>query len=113
MLTKHALEVIVPFITTYLFEAGFSSLLTTKTKLRTRLVPKDDMRVALSMTVPRISEIVRGKQAQRSHWLTVEIVRQLVLKANFYILVSFIVVILDIWVDLFFTGHRQEQLCPP
>ena len=67
MLTKHALEVIVPFITTYLFEAGFSSLLTTKTKLRTRLVPKDDMRVALSMTVPRISEIVRGKQAQRSH----------------------------------------------
>ena len=113
MLTKHALEVIVPFITTYLCEAGFSSLLTIKTKLQTRLVPKDDMRVALSTTVPRISEIVHGKQAQKSHWLTVEIVCQLVLKENFYILACFIVVILDIWVDLFFTGHRQEQLCLP
>jgi len=67
MLTKHALEVIVPFITTYLCETGFSSLLTIETKLRTRLIPKDDMRVALSTTAPRISQIVRGKQAQKSH----------------------------------------------
>ena len=67
ILTKHALEIIVPFITTYLCEAGFSSLLTIKTKHRTRLIPKDDRRVALSTTAPRISEIVRGKQAQKSH----------------------------------------------
>ena len=87
ILTKHALEIIVPFITTYLREAGFSSLLTIKTKHRTRLILKDDMRVALSTTAPRISEIVRGKQAQKSHLLTVEIVCQLVLKENFYILV--------------------------
>ena len=50
MLTKHAFEVIIPLATTYLCEAGFSSLLTIKTKLRSRLVPKDDMRVALSTT---------------------------------------------------------------
>ena len=67
MLTKRAFEVIIPFATTYLCEAGLSSLLTIKTKLQSRLVPKDDMRVALSMTAPRISEIVRGKQAQKSH----------------------------------------------
>ena len=67
MLTKRAFEVIIPFVATYLCEAGFSSLLTIKTKLRSRLVPKDDMQVALSTTAPRISEIVRGKQAQKSH----------------------------------------------
>ena len=67
MLTKRAFEVVIPFATTYLCKAEFSSLLTIKTKLRSRLVPKDDMRVALSTTAPRISEIVRGKQAQKSH----------------------------------------------
>ena len=63
MLTKHALEVIVPFITTYLCEAGFSSLLTIKTKHRICLIPKDNMQVVLSTTAQRISEIIRGKQA--------------------------------------------------
>ena len=67
MLTKLAFEVIIPFATTYLCEAGFSSLLIIKTQLRSRLVPKDDMQVALSTTAPRISKIVRGKQAQKSH----------------------------------------------
>ena len=43
VLTKRALEVIVPFSTTYLFEAGFSSLMTTKTKQRSPLVAKDDI----------------------------------------------------------------------
>ena len=66
MLTKRAFEVIIPFAATYLCEA-VSSLLTIKTKLRSRLVPKDDMRVALLTTAPRISEIVHGKQAQKSH----------------------------------------------
>ena len=67
MLTKRAFEVILPFTTTYLCDAEFSSLLTIKTKHRSRLVPKDDTRVALSTTAPRILEIVRGKQAQKSH----------------------------------------------
>ena len=63
MPTKRAFEVIILFAATYLCEAGFPSLSTIKTKLRSRLVPKDEMRVALSTTAPRISEIVRGKQA--------------------------------------------------
>jgi len=29
---------------------------------------KDDMGVSLSSTVPRISDILRRKQAQKSHW---------------------------------------------
>ena len=61
MLTKRAFDVIIPFATTYLCKAGFS------TRHRSRLVPTDDMRVALSMTAPRILEIVCGKQVQKSH----------------------------------------------
>jgi len=41
-----------------------------KTKQRSRLIPKDDIRVPLLATAPRISYIVRIKQAQKSHWVT-------------------------------------------
>ena len=40
-----------------------------KTKHGSRIVPMDDRRASLSTTVPRISDIVRRKQAQKSHWL--------------------------------------------
>jgi len=40
-----------------------------KTKQRSGLIPKDDMRVSLSTTVPEISDIVRRKQAQNYHWV--------------------------------------------
>jgi len=43
---------------------------TIKTKHRFRLVPKDDMSVSLSTTIPRISDIMRRKQAQKSHRVT-------------------------------------------
>ena len=38
-------------------------------KHQTRLIPKDDMRVCLSTTFPRISDIVGRKHAQKSHWV--------------------------------------------
>ena len=41
-----------------------------KTKQWSRLIPKDDMRVSLSTTVPRMSDIVHRKQAQKYHWVT-------------------------------------------
>ena len=47
LLSQRALQVIVPFVTTYLCESGFSSLVTMKTSTRSRLVVEDDMRVAL------------------------------------------------------------------
>jgi len=55
-----------------------------KTRHRSQLIPKDDKRVSLSTTLPRILEIVRRKQAQKSHrvaWL-VGIVRHLSIKKN-------------------------------
>ena len=66
-LAKRALEVLVPFATTYLCEAGFSTLLHIKTKARNRLDASDDMRVALSKKEPRFSIIIEEKQQQKSH----------------------------------------------
>lgn len=62
LLTKRAFKIIVPFATTYLCEAGFI-----KAKHQSLLVPKDDMRLALSATAPRISKIVGEKQEQKSN----------------------------------------------
>lgn len=47
-LAERALEVLVPFATTYLCKTGCSTLLHIKTKARNGLDAKDDMRVAIS-----------------------------------------------------------------
>ena len=62
-----AMNVLVPFTTTYLCEAGFSALLNLKSKWRNRLDVSDDMRVALSITVPRFHALIAHKQQQISH----------------------------------------------
>ena len=67
LLSQRALQVLVPFVTTYLCESGFSSLVTMKTSTRSRLVVEDDMRVALSSTAPRIQLLAKSKQDQGSH----------------------------------------------
>ena len=67
LLSQRALQVIVPFVTTYLCESGFSSLVTMKTNTRSRLVVEDNMRVALSSTAPRIQLLAKSKQDQGSH----------------------------------------------
>ena len=41
-----------------------------KTKHQYRVIPRADIRVSLSTTLHRISDIVRRKQAQNSHWVT-------------------------------------------
>lgn len=66
-LAKRALQSILPFVTTYLCEAGFSTLLTIKTKSRNRLEAEDDMRVALSKSSPRFDLLVAAKQQHPSH----------------------------------------------
>src|SRR6218665_4218277 len=53
-LAKAALEILAPFVTSYLCEQGFSKLVEIKTKKRSRLDCEHDMRVALSKTEPRI-----------------------------------------------------------
>lgn len=66
-LAKRAVLALIPFATTYLCEAGFSTLLTIKSKARNKLNAEDDMRVALSKTVPRFQSLIDCKQQQISH----------------------------------------------
>uniref|UniRef100_A0A8D8RKV1 Protein ZBED8 n=1 Tax=Cacopsylla melanoneura TaxID=428564 RepID=A0A8D8RKV1_9HEMI len=57
-LANMALKILVPFVSTYLCEAGFSTLVNIKTKSRNRLDVRHDMRLALSKTASRIVELV-------------------------------------------------------
>jgi len=66
-LTQRAYRVLVPFVTTYLCESGFSALLTLKTKARNMLNVKHDMRLCLSQTSPRINLLVNNKPQHPSH----------------------------------------------
>ena len=64
---KLGLKTLLPFVSTYLCESGFSTLLQIKTKNRNRLAAEHDMRCALSTTVPQIDTLVVKKQFQQSH----------------------------------------------
>lgn len=62
-----ALKALLPFPTSYLCEAGFSAVTTTKTKQRNRLDISNTLRVSLSPITPRWDRLVAEKQAQGSH----------------------------------------------
>ncbi|XP_022823722.1 SCAN domain-containing protein 3-like [Spodoptera litura] len=67
-LREIALRYFIVFSTTYLCEQGFSALIVLKNKTRNRLKVSDDLRVALSNNIsPRIAELVKKMQAQKSH----------------------------------------------
>ena len=66
-LIAKALEILTPFVTTYLCEQSFSMMVDIKTKKRNRLCCENDMRVALAKVKSRISEIVSDRQQQKSH----------------------------------------------
>lgn len=69
------LRMLVQFSSTYLCEAGFSTLVAIKSKQRNLLKVENDLRVALSVdnaigcvvTHPRIDLLVKNKQSQVSH----------------------------------------------
>ena len=63
----HALNILVPFSSTYLYECGFSALLTIKCKARNRLDFESDIRCTLFATSPDIEQLVAKKQGQPSH----------------------------------------------
>ncbi|KAL1768625.1 zinc finger protein BED domain-containing protein 5-like [Sigmodon hispidus] len=67
VLSETVLRLLLPFPTTRLCEAGFSSLLVIKSKYRSRLAVENDLRCALAKTTPRISDLVKKKQSQPSH----------------------------------------------
>ena len=66
-IAKATLEILTPFVTSYLCEQGFSKLVEIKTKKRSRLDCENDMRVALAKTKPRISQIATRQQEQKTH----------------------------------------------
>ena len=66
-ISKVTLLILIPFSSTYLCEARFSSLLAIKIKQRNRLESEGDLRCALSKTDPRLTELVAKKQKQVSH----------------------------------------------
>ncbi|XP_045120467.1 protein ZBED8-like [Portunus trituberculatus] len=67
LIAKKALEILIPFVTTYLCEQSFLRMVDIKTKKRNRLCCENDMRVALAVVKPRISEMVSERQHQKSH----------------------------------------------
>jgi hypothetical protein len=66
-IVNRAMEVLIPFATTYLSESGFSTLVTLKTKSRNRLDVQHDMHVALSKTTPQFNVLIQAKQQQPPH----------------------------------------------
>ncbi|XP_026467760.1 zinc finger BED domain-containing protein 5-like [Ctenocephalides felis] len=66
-LTTKALEILLPFVTSYLCEIGFSAVAVLKTKYRSRLVIEKEPRTAISTMELRFEKICAKKQAQPSH----------------------------------------------
>ena len=62
LLARSALNILVPFATTYLCESGFSTLVSIKTKPRIRLDPGYDMRVAITKKKTRFKLIIEKMQ---------------------------------------------------
>ena len=59
---KECIKVLLIFSSTYLSEAGFSTLVQIKTKARNRLNVEDGIRCALSLTLPKIDALVNNVQ---------------------------------------------------
>jgi len=68
MFFEKAIEILLPFLSIYLCEAGFAGMTYIKTKTRNKLDVAHALRVALTSSVePRLDKIVKTKQVQRSH----------------------------------------------
>ena len=66
-LTEKALEILLPFVTSYLCETGFSAVAVLKTKHRSRLIIEKELRTALSSMTPRFEKLCAEKQSHPSH----------------------------------------------
>ncbi len=67
LIGQKAVEILLPFATSYLCETGFSAVASLKTKYRSRLNIEHDLRVAISKLLPRFQQICSEKQAHCSH----------------------------------------------
>ena len=66
-LSSKAIDILLPFATSYLCETGFSSVAVLKTKYRSRSAIEKELRVAISSYLPRFEKLCADKQAQPSH----------------------------------------------
>lgn len=66
-LFQQAMRFLIPFVTTYMCESGFSELLYTKNKYRNRLSVEEDLRVKLSSIEPDFEALIKGKQQHASN----------------------------------------------
>ncbi|XP_078495374.1 SCAN domain-containing protein 3-like [Ciona intestinalis] len=66
-LSAAAMNVLLPFGTTYLCERTFSALSYIKSKYRSRLEVEDDLRIAVSQIKPRIDLLCSQHRAHSSH----------------------------------------------
>ena len=57
----------IPFVTTWLCESGFRTLLSIKTKSRNRFNAQADIRVAISNIVQQFQRLISMKQEQKSY----------------------------------------------
>lgn len=67
LLFRQALLFLMPFVTSYLCESGFSELLYIKNKHRSRISVEEDLRVKISSITPNVDILITGKQQQVSH----------------------------------------------
>ncbi len=67
LIGQKAVEILLPFATSYLCETGFSAVASLKTRYRSRLNIEHDLRVAISKLLPRFQQICSEKQAHCSH----------------------------------------------
>ena len=103
-LVKRAMVALIPLATSYVCESRFSAL-AIKTKQRNRLEVKDNMRVALSKTIPQFQVLVEKKQ-QPSHWSKL-------LKTNLFstYFTSFLSCFKHFLSDCFFTSVFLSDSC--
>lgn len=67
LIFRQALLFLMPFVTSYLCESGFSELLYIKNKHRSRISVEEDLRVKISSITPNVDILITGKQQQISH----------------------------------------------
>ena len=66
-LCKQATITLLPFPTTYLCEAAFSTSAMVKAKYRNQLQPEGNIRCALTTIIPNFDKLVKQVQGQGSH----------------------------------------------
>jgi hypothetical protein len=65
-LSGKAQRILIPFVTSYLCEAGFSAVGVIKSKYRAEINVEKEMRVAVSSLIPRFEKMCGDRQAHPS-----------------------------------------------